>query len=119
MAPARLGYTRGVWDELWSDWNCEWRKQALFEEIEPPSWLLGDLSIERQAKGILFPSTRHTGGSNIVVYPLQLEEGDELFAYDPRGDLPLDQESWRCALAQRLRSQSGSILGRRGEQLTE
>lgn len=107
------GYIRGVWAELWSDWDCEWRKQALYEQIEPPGWLLGDLAVERQAKGILFPSTRHAGGSNLVVYPQQLEEGDALFACDPRGDLPLDQESWRCAVAQRSRSRHGPILERR------
>lgn len=36
------GYVRGEWDELWADWHCEWRRLALYEEIEPPSWLLGD-----------------------------------------------------------------------------
>lgn len=95
------GYVRGAWDELWSDWDCEWRKQMLYEQIEPPSWLLGDLALEQEAKGILFPSTRHAGGANLVVYSRRLEAGDDLSAYDPRGDLPLDQESWRCALAHR------------------
>lgn len=109
------GYIRGVWDELWSDWDCEWRKHVLYEHIEPPSWLLGDLAVERRAKGILFPSTRHAGGSNLVVYSAQLEEGDELSAYDPHGDLPLDQESWRCALAQGSRRRPGSILRCIGE----
>jgi RES domain-containing protein len=89
------GYIRGEWDELWSDWHCEWRKQALYEEIEPPSWLLGDIAIERGSKGILFPSTRHPGGFNLVVYTQQLDDGDELSAYDPRGDLPSNQDSWR------------------------
>lgn len=28
------GYVRGEWDELWADWHCEWRKLALYEEIE-------------------------------------------------------------------------------------
>jgi len=38
-------YIRGLWDELWADWDCEWRGQAFHEEIEPPSWLFGDLAI--------------------------------------------------------------------------
>jgi RES domain-containing protein len=88
------GYSRGEWDELWSDWNCEWRRQALYEGIEPPSWLLADISIERGAKGILFPSTRHAGGCNLVVYTRQLEDADKLTAHDPRGDLPQNQDSW-------------------------
>lgn len=104
------GYIRGVWDELWSNWDCEWRKQVLYEQIEPPSWLLGDLAIERGATGVLFPSTRQAGGTNLVVYSRRLQEGDELSAYDPRGNLPLDQESWRCAVAHHSPRPSGSIL---------
>ena len=111
----QAGYIRGVWDELWSDWDCEWRKQMLHEQIEPPSWLLGDLAIEQGAKGIVFPSTRHPGGANVVVYSRRLEEGDELSAYDPRGDLPLDQQSWRCAVAHPSGRQPCSILGRSGK----
>jgi RES domain-containing protein len=89
------GYVRGEWDELWADWHCEWRKLALYEEIEPPSWLLGDIAIECGSKGILFPSTRHAGGSNVVVFTQQLDERDELSTYDPHGDLPRNQDSWR------------------------
>lgn len=36
----RAAYAPGVWDELWADWCCEWRRQSLYEQIEPPSWLL-------------------------------------------------------------------------------
>jgi len=43
---------------------------ALYEEIEPPR-------------------------SNIVVFTQQLEERDELSTYDPHGDLPRNQDSWR------------------------
>jgi len=88
------GYSRGEWDELWSDWDCEWRRQALYERIEPPSWLLADMSIEGGAKGILFPSTKHTGGCNLVGYTQQLDDGDKLSVHDPRGDLPKNQDSW-------------------------
>ena len=28
------GYVRAEWDELWADWHCEWRKLALYEEID-------------------------------------------------------------------------------------
>ncbi len=108
------GYVRGLWDELWVDWDCQWRKQSLYEQIEPPSWLLGDLAIESGAKGIVFPSTRHPGGSNLVLYPQRLEESDELSAYDPRGDLPLNKESWRCAVAQCSSRRPRPILERSG-----
>jgi RES domain-containing protein len=56
------GYSHREWDELWSDWDCAWRRQALYEGIEPPSWLLADIAIECGAKGILFPSTKQAGG---------------------------------------------------------
>lgn len=89
------GYERQGWDELWADWHCQWRKLALYEEVEPPSWLLGDLAIERGAKAILYPSTRLTNGINIVVFTQLLDDRDELSTYDPRSDLPRNQDSWR------------------------
>lgn len=101
----QAGYIRGIWDELWADWDCQWRRQSLYEQIEPPSWLLGDLAMESDAIGIMFPSTRHPGGTNLVLYPHRLEAGDELSAYDPRGDLPLNQDSWRSAAAHRSNQQ--------------
>ena len=31
-----------TWDELWKDWNCDWR--AMFVEgLDPPSWLRGGM----------------------------------------------------------------------------
>lgn len=56
---------------------------------------LGDIAIECGSEGVLFPSTRHTGGSNIVVFTQQLAERDEVTTYDPHGDLPRNQDSWR------------------------
>lgn len=53
------------------------------EEIEPPSWLLGDIAIECGSKGVLFPSTRNAGGSNIVVFTQQLDDRDELSTIIP------------------------------------
>jgi RES domain-containing protein len=57
--------------------------------------LLGDIAIECGSKGVLFPSTRNAGGSNIVVFTQQLDDRDELSTYDPHGDLPRNQDSWR------------------------
>jgi RES domain-containing protein len=89
----RNGYQRGGWDEIWEEWNCSWRALAL-ANTEPPSWLMGDIAIENGAKGILFSSTRHPGGINLVVFTSQLGPEDKLSVYDPRGDLPADQSSW-------------------------
>jgi RES domain-containing protein len=87
------GYQHGEWDDLWEDWNCEWRKLVL-EGTEPPTWLMADLAIEQGAKGILFPSLRRTGGLNLVIFTAQLGPEDVLRAHDPRGTLPTDQSSW-------------------------
>ncbi|MFL6603466.1 MAG: RES domain-containing protein [Steroidobacteraceae bacterium] len=57
--------------------------------------MLGDIAIEYGSKGILFPSTCHAGGSNVVVFTQQLDDRDELSTYDPHGDLPRNQDSWR------------------------
>lgn len=31
-----------TWDPLWVDWACDWR-QMYVDDIEPPSWALGDM----------------------------------------------------------------------------
>jgi len=93
---AKVGgrFNRPGVDALYLSRDCEWRRQALYEGIEPPSWILADIAVERGAKGILFPSTRHAGGCNLVVYTQQLDHSDKLSAHDPRGDLPNNQDSW-------------------------
>lgn len=88
------GYKAGQWDPVWEDWNCEWRRLAFNLRIEPPSWLLGDLVIEAKAPGILFPSTQLQGGINIVIFPQILTPADLFEPFDPRGDLPRNQDSW-------------------------
>lgn len=89
------GFAQGDWDALWEDWHCDWRRLALAEHIEPPSWLLGDMVREQGVMGILFPSIKHNGGVNLVVYPDLLQAADELAPFDPNNDLPRDQSSWR------------------------
>lgn len=89
----RKGYERDAWEEVWEEWNCSWRAMAL-AETEPPSWLMGDIAIEKGAKGILFPSTRHAGGVNLAVFTSLFAPEDKLSVFDPRGDLPADQSSW-------------------------
>jgi len=88
------GYEVTRWDPLWEDWNCEWRRLAFNLHIEPPSWLLGDLVIAAKAQAILFPSTKHSGGANIVIFTQTLAATDVLEPFDPRGDLPANQDSW-------------------------
>ncbi|WP_292227398.1 RES family NAD+ phosphorylase [Mesorhizobium sp.] len=60
----------------------------------PPSWKLADLIITAGLRGILFPSLRHAGGTNLVIFPANLVEGDKVTVHDPDHRLPQDQSSW-------------------------
>ena len=44
--------------------------------------------------GILFPSQTHEGGTNLVVFPEHLKNGNAVIVSDPDGRLPHDQTSW-------------------------
>jgi RES domain-containing protein len=44
-------------------------------------------------RGILSPSLRHVGGTNLVIFPANLAEGDEVTVHDPYHRLPHDQSS--------------------------
>ena len=73
-----------AWDSIWEDLGCDWRKLAFNDKVEPPSWVIGDICLEAGAKGVLFPSTVHPGGTNLVVYNTALIRGTDLVEpYDP------------------------------------
>lgn len=82
------------WDALWLEWDCAWKRLAFIEDIEPPTWLMADAVVASEASGLLFPSTKRLGGTNLVIYPDQLREGDALQVHDPDGALPRSQDSW-------------------------
>ena len=44
--------------------------------------------------GMLFPSLRHAGGTNLVIFPANLVDGDKVAVHDPDQRLPHDQSSW-------------------------
>ena len=95
VADFREGFDRAAgWAPIWEDFYCDWRRLAIVEKLEPPSWVVSDLVLQAGLKGILFPSVARLGGINLVVYPSALTPGDKLAAIDPRGDLPKDQASW-------------------------
>jgi len=89
------GFDPDGWESSWSEWNCEWRQIARINKKAPPSWKLADEVISAGLRGILFPSLRHAGGTNLVVYPANLVAGDSVVVHDPDGRLPRDQSSWR------------------------
>jgi len=88
------GYDPDYWAAQWADWTCDWRWIARVEHKVPPSWQLGDEAIRSGAAGLLFPSTHHAGGSNLVVFSANLTSVDRLAVHDPDDMLPKDQRSW-------------------------
>jgi RES domain-containing protein len=83
-----------VWEAGWEEWDCAWRQIARIDKKIPPSWKLADSVITAGLRGILFPSLRHAGGTNLVVFPANLVDGDSVAVHDPDHRLPHDQSSW-------------------------
>lgn len=81
------------WDELWKDWDCDWR-QLYVDGNEPPTWLLFDMLVDSNATGLIFPSIARKGGINFVLYTDALDPA-WLVAHDPNNLLPKDQSSWK------------------------
>jgi RES domain-containing protein len=90
----RGGFVPAIWSLLWQELYCNWRRMALLEKVEPPSWVLADEVIAAGHAGVMFPSA-HTGGVNLVVYPDALRPDDQLAVHDPEKKLPRDRSSWR------------------------
>ena len=88
------GFDPAVWAPEWVDWDCAWKKVARIDKKTPASWKLGDAVIAAGNCGLMFPSTRHAGGVNLVIYPHNLATGDTVRVHDPDGRLPVDQSSW-------------------------
>ena len=88
------GYDADHWAASWANWDCDWRWIVRVEHKVPPSWRLGDVAISSGARGLLFPSTHHAGGRNLVVFNANLTAGDRLAVHDPDNMLPKDQRSW-------------------------
>jgi RES domain-containing protein len=89
------GYDPAAWAQDWAAWDCAWRKISRIDRKTPPSWKLADQAITEGRRGVLFPSLRHAGGVNLVVFVANLTDGDAVQAHDPDGRLPKDQASWR------------------------
>jgi RES domain-containing protein len=81
------------WDELWKDWDCDWR-QLYVDGNEPPTWLLFEMLVDSNATGLIFPSIARKGGINVVLYTDALDPA-WLVVHDPNNLLPKDQSSWK------------------------
>ncbi len=88
------GYDPASWAAEWADWDCNWRGIARIDRKIPPSWLISDSLIKAGHRGLLFPSLRHAGGTNLVVFNANLTRTDSIAVHDPDGLLPRDQSSW-------------------------
>jgi len=88
------GYNSDHWDIAWRDWDCQWRKLARIDKKIPPSWKIADSIISSGMRGLLFPSLRHAGGINLVIFSANLTSVDAVEVHDPNGQLPRDQSSW-------------------------
>jgi RES domain-containing protein len=83
------------WSSLWRKWDCEWKRLAFMEGIDPPTWSMADKVIKAGASGLLFPSTKHAGGTNLVVFVENMvDPNDSVQVHDPQGRLPRNQKSW-------------------------
>lgn len=92
VADFRFGVTDDL-NELWQDFYCDWRRIYFNENIEPPSWAIGEQVLADGGKGILFGS-KLTGGTNLVIYTESLTSDDKIVPYDPDHALPKNQDSW-------------------------
>ncbi len=88
-------YDVKTWPPIWADYQIDWRREVFNLGVEPVTWIMGDIAMEMQADGILFPSQAHEGGTNLVVFNSSDIRGGGLDVIDPDGDLPQDGSSWR------------------------
>jgi RES domain-containing protein len=94
VADLSQGFDPNIWDGAWREWDCAWRQIARIHKKAPPSWKLADLVIKSGSRGLLFPSLHHAGGTNLVIFPANLVDGDKVAVHDPDQRLPHDQSSW-------------------------
>ncbi|MDA8249375.1 MAG: RES family NAD+ phosphorylase [Rhodospirillales bacterium] len=88
------GYDPATWPDDWVDAGCDWKYIARIERRDPPTWRIGDALIRDGVKGLLFPSYRHPGGTNLVLFSANLGPDDRVAPHDPAGRLPRDRRSW-------------------------
>lgn len=81
-------------DDFWQDWDCDWKAIARLDGGVPRTWKIGDALIRTGRRGLLFPSIRRAGGTNLVVFCANLAGADRIEAHDPDNALPKNQSSW-------------------------
>ncbi|MCD9008234.1 RES family NAD+ phosphorylase [Luteimonas sp. XNQY3] len=85
------GYDAVRWSEIWSEAYSNWKGMAFLDEIEPPSWVIGDLVREAGHPGILYRSARNADWTCLVLFPELAEQtGFVARVHDPNHDLAGD-----------------------------
>jgi RES domain-containing protein len=87
------GYGAEHWSPLWAEAYCNWKGLAFLENIEPPSWAIGDLVRAAHFAGILYRSTRDPSQRCLVLYP-DLADTFTAPVHDPDRRLPRNADSW-------------------------
>jgi RES domain-containing protein len=77
-----------------SDLMCHWKEIRFIHKKIPPTWLIYEKLISFGVSGILVPSARLLGGTNLVLWQWNDCADRTVTAYDPQNDLPKDQSSW-------------------------
>ncbi|MGH7083873.1 MAG: RES family NAD+ phosphorylase [Acetobacteraceae bacterium] len=84
-------YDPAIWPNEWAEAGCDWKYIARIEGSDPPTWRIGDRLIRDGVKGLLFPSYRHSGGTNLALFTANLGPEDRFVPHDPAGTLRRDQ----------------------------
>ena len=86
-------YSPEQWSPLWAEAYCNWKGLAFLENIEPPSWAIGDLVRAARFAGILYRSARDSAQRCLVLYP-ELADTFTAPVFDPDRRLPRNADSW-------------------------
>lgn len=81
------GYDPEIWPDEWAEASCDWKYIARIERRDPPTWRIGDSLIREGVKGLIFPSYRYSGGTNIVLFIANLGPEDHIVPHDPDSTL--------------------------------
>jgi RES domain-containing protein len=88
------GYQEERWSPIWAEAYGNWKGMAFLENVEPPSWVIGDLVRQAGYPGILYACVRDPAHRCLVLFP-DLADRFRAPAYDPEGRLPRNAQSWK------------------------
>ena len=90
------GFDPQQWSPIWSEAYCNGKGLAFLDQVEPPSWVIGDLVRAARHPGILYRSARDPDSICLVLYP---ELADQFSApvFDPNELLPRNADSWKAS----------------------